>query len=184
MNTTNNQPTVKMSKGFTMIELIFVIVIIGILAAVAIPKLASTRDDAKVTAAIKNLQTAVSDMQSYYSANGENNVTNPDGAWGIVTLDKVTATIPNDVARAIKTGAVVMNIEGETGVNCFTITESTRNRTINGNSVPQRVLTVTFGDGTDAICTTAKLVAEDKGLYSSDANNSKEFIMGGQSTTY
>ena len=34
-------------KAFTMIELIFVIVIIGILAMVAIPKLASTSTDAK-----------------------------------------------------------------------------------------------------------------------------------------
>ncbi len=32
-----------------MIELIFVIVIIGIFAAVAIPKLTATRDDAKVS---------------------------------------------------------------------------------------------------------------------------------------
>ena len=35
-----------MKKAFTMIELIFVIVIIGILSAVAIPKFAATRDDA------------------------------------------------------------------------------------------------------------------------------------------
>lgn len=34
--------------AFTMIELVFVIVVLGILAAVAIPKLAATRDDAEV----------------------------------------------------------------------------------------------------------------------------------------
>ena len=36
-----------MIKAFIMIELIFVIVIIGILAAVAIPKLAGTANEAK-----------------------------------------------------------------------------------------------------------------------------------------
>lgn len=34
--------------AFTMIELVFVIVILGILAAVAVPKLAATRDDAQI----------------------------------------------------------------------------------------------------------------------------------------
>jgi len=34
-----------MRRGFTMIELIFVIVIIAILALVAIPRLNATRDD-------------------------------------------------------------------------------------------------------------------------------------------
>lgn len=34
--------------AFTMIELVFVIVVIGILSAIAIPRLAATRDDAQI----------------------------------------------------------------------------------------------------------------------------------------
>jgi general secretion pathway protein G len=39
----------KFSRAFTMIELIFVIVVLGILAAVAFPRLAATRTDAEIT---------------------------------------------------------------------------------------------------------------------------------------
>ena len=60
-----------MRKGFTMIELIFVIVILGVLASVAIPRLAATRDDAEVAKAATNLSTAVSDLAAYYTAQGD-----------------------------------------------------------------------------------------------------------------
>jgi len=53
-----------------MIELIFVIVIIGILAAVAIPKLAATRDDAKVSAIVADARTLVGDLGAFYTAQG------------------------------------------------------------------------------------------------------------------
>ncbi|MDO2409623.1 type II secretion system protein [Campylobacter magnus] len=64
-----------MKKGFTMIELIFVIVILGILASVAIPRLAGTREDAEISATIANLRTLLSDASSYHVAKG-----NFDGA--------------------------------------------------------------------------------------------------------
>ena len=65
--TTNNP---QMRKGFTMIELIFVIVIIGILAAVAVPRLAATRDDAKVAACSQDVGILLQDLSTYYTSQG------------------------------------------------------------------------------------------------------------------
>ncbi|MCI6177322.1 MAG: type II secretion system GspH family protein [Campylobacter sp.] len=91
-----------MKKGFTMIELIFVIVILGILASVAIPRLAATREDAEISAAVANLRTLVSDASAYYTAKGEfpNNT-----KWKDIT--NVPTAKPNDnvtTSNSLKVG--------------------------------------------------------------------------------
>lgn len=53
-----------------MIELIFVIVIIGILTVVAIPKLTATRNDVKNSVTCKNHITCIESMASAYTATG------------------------------------------------------------------------------------------------------------------
>ncbi len=60
-----------MKKGFTMIELIFVIVILGILAAVAIPKLAATRDDAKAASIKTDIGTALQALPAWFQGQKE-----------------------------------------------------------------------------------------------------------------
>ncbi len=57
-----------MKTAFTMIELIFVIVIIGILAVIAIPKLSATRDDAKMVTELNNITNCVQDIASSYTS--------------------------------------------------------------------------------------------------------------------
>ena len=55
-----------MKSAFTMIELIFTIVIIGILAAIAIPKLAATRSDAEGAAVVSSLASCINDAGNRY----------------------------------------------------------------------------------------------------------------------
>ncbi|WP_345981080.1 type II secretion system protein [Sulfurimonas sp. HSL3-2] len=53
-------------KAFTMLELVFVIVVLGILAAIAIPKFAATRDDAieaKVKKQINAIRTSIESLR-------------------------------------------------------------------------------------------------------------------------
>jgi len=53
-------------SAFTMIELVFVIVIIGILTAIAIPKFLGVRDSANATKEVGNLRTATNDIQAQF----------------------------------------------------------------------------------------------------------------------
>lgn len=91
-----------MRKGFTMIELIFVIVILGILAAVAIPRLNATRDDAEISKGASNLATLMSDLSGYYTSKGsfETSAAGGAGATAVKWKDVTNVAMASNAAGA------------------------------------------------------------------------------------
>lgn len=65
----------KKSKGFTLIELVMVIVIIGILAAIAIPRFINLRRDAQQAACDANIGAMRAALANYYARRALANTT-------------------------------------------------------------------------------------------------------------
>ena len=62
-------PTTRTRRGFTLVELLVVVVVIGILAAIAIPRYAGSKDRAYVATMIADLHNAAIYEEQYASEN-------------------------------------------------------------------------------------------------------------------
>lgn len=57
-----------MKTAFTMVELIFVIIVIGIVASIGIPKIMAIRDDAKIVTELDGVANTMSSIVNIYNA--------------------------------------------------------------------------------------------------------------------
>ncbi|MDP2881512.1 MAG: prepilin-type N-terminal cleavage/methylation domain-containing protein [Azonexus sp.] len=120
-----------MQKGFTLIELIVVIVILGILAATALPRFINVATDARIAAMngmAGGLRSAVALAQSRYVATGNPAATTINmGLTGAVQAVDVAAGTGIPVATAAGIQAAMQATDGFalacTGVIC-TITQT------------------------------------------------------------
>lgn len=126
-----------MRQAFTMIELIFIIVIIGVLAAVAIPKLSSTRTDGKISAEIQSAKNALNNLgtefttrnafDQYRKIHANNTVkcftfdTSVDGNVTVGMIASENAECPNDVYVSVKklASGSILTSSGNSKVHIF-----------------------------------------------------------------
>jgi len=99
-------------NAFTMIELIFVIVILGVLAAVAIPKLAATRDDALQSTECSNISTCVTDVAAEYTAKETTTSVTSAASCIAATRSGVTLSVTADTLTV--TGNLCTTLNGTT----------------------------------------------------------------------
>jgi prepilin-type N-terminal cleavage/methylation domain-containing protein len=121
-------------KGFTLVELLVVMLILGILAAIAIPSFFNQREKAQDADAKSAVRTAETAMETYATGNGGSYVgAKVDGTAG--SLQDIEATLNNAGARLTLPAAgtedtytVQVESEGSNG-NLFQISRAANGTT-------------------------------------------------------
>lgn len=137
----------KTKTAFTLIELIFVIVILGILSVVAIPKLMATRDDAHIAKDIEHITGIMQEISTYTISQ---NVTESDLSIMSPLLDKFRSEGRVTLNTAQKSATIKIGEQSD----CLTIKIDT--------NATAELLQTSFVSSEDRLCNTTQKFIKDK----------------------
>jgi general secretion pathway protein G len=134
----------QMARGFTLVEILIVVVILGILAAIVIPQFTNASETAKASSLTSQLQTIRSQLELYQV---QHNGNYPDLSVAS-TLDADTNTW-NPLTKATDLNGTINAATGAFGPY---LQQSPSNGFIPGTGTPALNITVNMtGDGTAAV---------------------------------
>lgn len=155
-HTKNLKKEQPMKKGFTMIELVFVIVILGILAGIAIPRLAATRDDASATKAAMEIKDVITQVAAYYTINGKwAEAAETAAGKEMIKTDGVDITTTTKGTNLQNLSSTLNTVVGRTGnaadqwYKCISITPS---------NTDGKIVIASKATETSSYCNTVRLV--------------------------
>jgi general secretion pathway protein G len=111
-------------RGFSLLELIFAIVVIGIIATIAIPKLTNLTSKANVSTIKNDINTIVSSVQNYYILHGKidtisDSVNINSSTWNISDNEVIfQENNKNCVSISLKNTNLILTINENVGNIC------------------------------------------------------------------
>lgn len=142
----------KKKKGFTLIELVAVVAIIGILAAILVPKIAGYMNEAKKTKVIDQARKVLLAVETYNMKH--------DTPFAGTKVDDVVKNpsirefiLPGSADDTAAMGALDKLTRGMTLTQCTDVVENRRDFKIDGNGVITAVIGTGSNNGDSAVAT-------------------------------
>jgi type IV pilus assembly protein PilA len=107
------------TKGFTLVEIMIVVVIIGLLAAMAIPAFQKVRTSSQDKAVLNNARQLSAGADQYYLENGVSTVTLTD-LLGPTSYVKALNTVAKETYPTVFTQGITVTIQSVAGTRTIT----------------------------------------------------------------